>query len=159
MATMDSYTDKKVMVVEDSKMGRVLILKELEKLDLKNITAPESSVEAWEEIAQTTVEGNSFDLIITDLNMPDLDGIDLILNLKSDKLSKKIEIIVISAEADPKIMQKLKDFGVKAYFTKPVRDEDLKKAIEGIFSNSKLDDSYAFKELHLENITSTNSKT
>ena len=56
-------------------------------------------------------------------------------------------------------MQRLKDFEVKAYFTKPVRIEDLKKTIEGIFSNSKLDDSYAFKDLHLENITSTNSNT
>lgn len=159
MAFMNNYSNKKVMVVEDSQIGRAIILKELEKLKIKNIIAPESSVEAWDEIAQTTVEGNLFDLIITDLNMPDLDGMDLILNLKSDKLSEKIEIIVVSAEADPKIMKRLKDFGVKAYFTKPVKIEDLKKAIEGIFSNSKLDDSYAFKDLHLENITSTNSNT
>jgi two-component system chemotaxis response regulator CheY len=151
MAVMEQYKDKKIIVVEDSEVARILTTKILKELGLKNVISPETSVESWDLIAQTTVEGSPFDLIITDLNMPDLDGMDLVLNLKSDKLSENIDIIVISAEADPKIAQRLKDLGVNAFFTKPILINDFKDlqyVIESLFEGKKVEDKIAFKLLN-----------
>ena len=141
---MNKFADKNILVVEDSEVGRHLLLQVLDELGYTNITAPETSVEAWEMIAQTTLEGKPFDLILTDLNMPDLDGMDLVLNIKSDKLSEKLKVIVISAEADPKIVERLKDIGIQGYFSKPVKKDHFKLTLESIFESKDIDPKHAY---------------
>ena len=141
---MNKYADKSILLVEDSKIGRHLIMQCLEELGYKNITAPESSVEAWDMIAQTTLDQNPYDLILTDLNMPDLDGMDLVLNIKNDKLSEKLKVIVISAEADPKIVDILKKIGIEGYFSKPIKKDHFKVTLESIFSGRPVDETHAY---------------
>lgn len=141
---MNKFSDKKILLVEDSEVARHLILQVLEDLGYKNITCPESSVEAWELIAETTLNEEPFDLILTDLNMPDLDGMDLVLNIKNDKLSENLKVIVISAEADPKIVDLLKEIGIEGYFSKPVKKDHFKITLESLFDNKVIDPVHAY---------------
>lgn len=141
---MNKFANKKILLVEDSVVGRHLIMQVLEDFGYTNISAPESSVEAWEMIAQKTLEGNPFDLILTDLNMPDLDGMDLVLNIKGDKLSENLKVIVISAEADPKIVELLQEIGIQGYFSKPVKKDHFKITLESIFENKEIDPNHAY---------------
>lgn len=141
---MNKFADKNILVVEDSEVGRHLVLQVLTELGYTNVTAPETSVEAWDLIAQTTLDEKPFDLILTDLNMPDLDGMDLILNIKKDKLSENLKVIVISAEADPKIVELLKEIGIVGYFSKPVKKDHFKITLENVFSDKEIDPSHAY---------------
>ena len=76
--------------------------------------------------------------------MPDLDGMDLVLNIKGDKLSENLKIIVISAEADPKIVELLKEIGIEGYFSKPVKKEHFKITLETLFDNKDIDPKHAY---------------
>ena len=116
---MDQIKNKKIIIAEDNEFSRVLVSTKLRKFGFENITSPESSVEVWELIAESTLNDKPYDLLITDLNMPDLDGVDLISKIKDDPLSEKLNIIVITADADNSIKQICQALGVQAYITKP----------------------------------------
>lgn len=118
------------MIVEDNEFSRVLLQVKLQKHGYTNLFAPESSVEAWEKIAQATLSDEPFDLILTDLNMPDLDGMDLISKIKEDPMSESLKIIVVSADAEEFIINICKSLGALAYITKPIVPEELIAVVE-----------------------------
>lgn len=134
---MQDPLESKIMLVEDSDFSRAMIVTMLKKMGLQNITCPETSIEAWEMIAQAQLDDEPFDLIITDLNMPGFDGVDLIARIKEDPMSSKQKIIVVSADADAGVKSICKALGVIAYFTKPPNYESFEEVILAILSNSE----------------------
>ena len=127
--------EKKIMIIEDNEFSRVLITTKLKKNGFKNLSVYGSSVEAWEEIARTVLVDNPFDLIITDLNMPDLDGMDLISKIKDDPLSVKLKIIVVSADADQFIIDFVLALGACAYLVKPFLTNEMVAVVEAVLSD------------------------
>ena len=85
---------QRIIVIEDSEFSRLLITSKLKKFGYTNIDQPPGAIEAWEMIADAFVSGTPYDLVITDLNMPGLDGIELIEKIKEDELSKNQKVIV-----------------------------------------------------------------
>lgn len=134
---MKNYYEKKIIVVEDSGFSRLIILSLLKKIGFTNIESPDGSVEAWELIATAHLEDKPFDLVITDLNMPELDGIDLIEKIKEDPISCRQEIIVITADADPVIKAAVLTMGASFYLVKPVNKDELAQVLQKIFSSGE----------------------
>ena len=132
---MSGMFEKKIMIIEDNEFSRVLITTKLKKNGFKNLSVYGSSVEAWEEIARTVLVDNPFDLIITDLNMPDLDGMDLISKIKDDPLSVKLKIIVVSADADQFIIDFVLALGACAYLVKPFLTNEMVAVVEAVLSD------------------------
>lgn len=135
---MSDVLSKKIIIVEDNEFSRVLITVKLKKHGFTNLTAPESSVEAWEAIAQATLSDEPFELVLTDLNMPDLDGMDLIGKIKEDPMSESLKIIVISADADKFIVDICKSMGALAYITKPIVPEELVAVVEAALLDKEI---------------------
>ena len=131
---MSSYNMKKIIVVEDSMFSRAIIVSRLKRLGFSNITSPESSIESWELIANSQLSDEPFDLVITDLNMPELDGMDLIDKIKSDSFSEMIPIIVISADADQLIKNIVLKMGASSYLTKPLDMGEFINALQDVFN-------------------------
>ena len=127
----------KIMLVEDSDFSRAMLMTLLKKMGLENIECPETSIEAWEIIAQAQLDDEPFDLIITDLNMPGFDGVDLISRIKEDPLSANQKIVVISADADPGVKSICKALGVLAYFTKPPKPENFQEVLLAILEGKE----------------------
>lgn len=125
---------KKIIVVEDSMFSRAIIVSRLKRLGFSNITSPESSIESWELIANSQLSDEPFDLVITDLNMPELDGMDLIDKIKSDSFSEMIPIIVISADADQLIKNIVLKMGASSYLTKPLDMGEFINALQDVFN-------------------------
>lgn len=125
------------MLVEDSDFSRAMIVTMLKKIGLQNLTCPETSIEAWEMIAQAQLDDEPYDLVITDLNMPGFDGVDLISRIKEDPMSASQKIVVISADADAGIKSICKSLGVLAYFTKPPKFESLRDVLMAILEGSE----------------------
>ena len=111
----------RILIVEDSVSVRV---------SLKNILTPlgHEVVEATsgEDALDKLAESSNFDIIISDINMPDMDGITFIKHQKENAKYRDIPTIMCTTEPDPNVAIEAKKLGViKAWITKPVRPEVL----------------------------------
>lgn len=127
---MEEYIHKKILVVDDIAMSLVYLANQLIKLGFQNIHQFTDSVEAWEAFAEAQLSDEPFELVFTDLNMPGLDGMDFISQIKNDEMSKNAKVIVVSADADPLVIDEALEKGASEYITKPIDLNELKDKIE-----------------------------
>ncbi|MFN8388611.1 MAG: response regulator [Anaerolineales bacterium] len=115
------------VVDDDQEMCRAVGLM-LELLDCK-VTAYNNVRSA----AQRIVAGKKLDLIILDVNMPEVSGLDMVEFLRRRPESKELPIIMLSSEADDATIDKAMELGADAYLLKPVTVEELEKAMATAF--------------------------
>jgi len=72
----------------------------------------------------------SFDLVLTDINMPDINGLELIQFLRSNEDYRRIPLVVISTESSPRDRQKGLALGADDYLVKPFDPEHLQAVIQ-----------------------------
>ena len=109
----------KVLVVDDSAIVRNLHAFMLKSASFEVVEAV-NGYEALEKI-----HNNEFDLIVTDINMPKMDGFSLCVEIRKNKTHKDTPIIIISTESEAE--DKIKGFksGANLYLVKPVKAENL----------------------------------
>lgn len=83
--------------------------------------------------AQTFLAGKTPDLLILDVNMPEVSGLDLLEFLRRRKEWKNLPIIMLSSEATDVMIDRALGMGADSYITKPVTIEELEKAMETAF--------------------------
>lgn len=115
------------VVDDDEEMGRAVGLM-LELLDCR-VTAFNSIRAA----AQSVVSGKKPDLIVLDLNMPEVSGLDMVEFLRRRPESKELPIVMLSSEADDDTIDKALELGADSYILKPVTVEELEKAMATAF--------------------------
>lgn len=116
-----------ILVVEDNDILRGFLFKTL--IDQYNVHLAANGLEALEKIAKT-----SYDLIVTDLMMPGLDGESFIRGLRENAGSNSIPVVVLSARADDRLRETLLDGLVQDYVTKPFSATELKARIHNLVS-------------------------
>ncbi|NBB75376.1 MAG: response regulator [Bacteroidetes bacterium] len=104
---------QKVMVVDDSETIRRFVMFALRARGLQVVTA-EDGQQALETLADTPV-----DLVITDLNMPKLDGFSLVEALRNDGDYHSLPVIILSSLSDREDIDRGMSLGATAYLTKP----------------------------------------
>ncbi|MDN3619667.1 MULTISPECIES: response regulator [Polaribacter] len=77
---------------------------------------------------------HSFNIIIMDLHMPEMNGLDFLSNLKSNVKFRNIPIIVMSNSEDDTELKKCYDFGVSGFFTKPLQFSAYSKKVESLLN-------------------------
>ncbi len=125
---MEKKWDKKkkyVMVVEDSKTMRDYIISTIQSVGKMYVVECGTGFEALKMLPKF-----DFDMIITDINMPDINGLELISFLKSDQKYKHIPLIIISTEGSERDIKKGLSLGAEKYFVKPFDTEELKKIVK-----------------------------
>ena len=88
--------------------------------------------------ALETVEYHSVDLIITELNLPEMDGAEFLQTLKED--NKHIPSIIVSAVSEERIKERIENLGVKKYLSKPINLDELRKDVSEIFESDSQED-------------------
>ena len=119
---------KKVLVVEDSASMRSLIVSTIEELDDYEVTEAGNGFEALKALPS-----QKFDLIITDINMPDINGLEIINFVKNNASYKDIPLIIVTTEKGEEDRKKGITLGANAYITKPFDPKGFKDVIEKIF--------------------------
>ncbi|MEM6958113.1 MAG: response regulator [Myxococcota bacterium] len=111
-------TDKATscLVVEDSPMMRQLLVFALARIKGLKVTEAEDGVDGLRKLA-----ADRFDLVITDINMPIMDGLKLVKRIRSDEVHKDTPIIVITTEGSQEDRQRAMSLGATAYITKPIQ--------------------------------------
>ncbi|MBF0224974.1 MAG: response regulator [Desulfobacterales bacterium] len=132
----DNMQDRKVLVVDDSSTARILIVRYLELFGLKVETVTNGQ-DALSLIKQKYEENECFNLILTDLRMPGIDGFELSKILKSDDLYKHIPIIMMTAFSREEGIKEAKDIGIDAFLNKPVEKIMLFNTILNILSTEQ----------------------
>ena len=104
-------------------------------LMLKLLDCGATSFFSARHAVQTLMSGKRPELIIVDINMPEVSGLDLIEFLRRRSEWKNIPIIMLSSEAADTIVEEALSAGADTYVTKPVTIEELEKAMEVAFAN------------------------
>jgi two-component system chemotaxis response regulator CheY len=104
----------KVMVVDDQASMRAMIRRALQDIGFKDIRDKGSASEAFASIRTDRVH-----LVISDYNMPDMDGIDLLRAIRTDEVLAKTVFIMLTGSSDREIVQKAAALGVNNYLVKP----------------------------------------
>ena len=105
------------LVVEDSPTMRQLIVYALSRVRGLGIVEADNGVEALKKIAA----GTHFDIILTDINMPIMDGLKLVRRVRADEQLKNIPIIIITTEGAEEDRARALALGANAYITKPIQ--------------------------------------
>jgi two-component system chemotaxis response regulator CheY len=104
------------LVVEDSPPMRKMIVFALTRIRELAVVEADDGVDALRRIA-----GTKFDIIITDINMPILDGLKLVKRLRADEAYRDVPIIIITTEGAEEDRQRALALGANAYITKPIQ--------------------------------------
>lgn len=143
MIISEDCKDIKLLYVEDDAVSREITLRILNKY-FKDITVAVDGLDGLEK-----VRNNEYDLIITDLNMPNLSGVEMLTAVK--KINKDIYTIIISANSDNKSFMDTIKLGVKGYILKPVDltqfTQTLKDAVENINANKQINILQQYKDI------------
>jgi two-component system chemotaxis response regulator CheY len=109
-------TDFSCLVVEDSPMMRQLIVYALARIKNLVVTEADNGVAGLKKLAT-----DRYDLIITDINMPLMDGLKLVRRVRTDERHKDVPIIVITTEGTNEDRARAMALGATAYITKPIQ--------------------------------------
>jgi two-component system chemotaxis response regulator CheY len=118
----------KVMVVDDQASMRAMIRRALQDLGFKDVRDKGGPVEALAAVRSDRVH-----LIISDYNMPDMDGLQFLEEVRKDPVIGKTVFIMLTGSADKEIVQKAAALGVNNYVVKPFAPAALKEKIERVF--------------------------
>jgi len=115
---------KKILIAEDSPTMRSLIVSALSAMGDYDIFEACNGFEALRILPREKV-----DLVITDINMPDINGLELLNFVKGNGQYQHIPLIIVSTEGSEKDKEKGLSLGADAYLVKPFRPEQLQELI------------------------------
>ncbi len=104
------------LIVEDSPMMRQLLVFALARIRNLRVTEADDGIDGMRKLANA-----KYDLIITDINMPIMDGLKLVKRVRSDPTHKDTPIIIITTEGSQEDRQRALALGANAYITKPIQ--------------------------------------
>jgi len=124
-------TDKniKILIVDDFSTLRLSLRNILIQLKFESIDEAEDGKEAVEKLKE-----NDYDLVISDIDMPNMNGFELLEHIKADERLKNIPVMFITAEAEREKIIRSIQAGLDAYITKPFTIATLQQKLDKIFS-------------------------
>lgn len=109
----------KILIVDDFEVMRFNMKKILKNLGLEVVTEAVDGQDAWEKIQAAADDGNPFDVIFLDWNMPRMSGLEVLVNCKKDEKYKKTPVIMTTAEREQKSIIAALSSGASDYIVKP----------------------------------------
>ena len=118
-----------ILVVDDFSTMRRIVKNILKQLGYENVEEAENGADAYEKIREGGIA-----FVITDWNMPIMDGLGFLKKVRSDPQVKGIPILMVTAEAEKEKVVAAIQAGVNNYIVKPFTAATLKEKIDRIFA-------------------------
>jgi len=122
---------RSVLIVDDSENAAATLEIALLAIPGLSVTLASSGLEALRILRRP---GQTVQAIVTDLNMPRMDGYELIRQLRRDDRYCATPIVVVSADVDPATPQRVAQMGVSAFFSKPYSPAEVRRKVEQILN-------------------------
>jgi PAS domain S-box-containing protein len=123
----------KVLVVDDSATNRRIMKGILSRWGM-NITLADRGNQAFEELSSACTAASPYALLLTDLQMPDMDGFTLVEKIRQQKELSTVAIMMFSSAGQRGDGARCQELGVSAYLLKPIRQSELRGAILRVLS-------------------------
>jgi two-component system chemotaxis response regulator CheY len=118
-----------VLIVDDMMTMRKLVSKTCKDIGFQNLVEAADGIQAWEAIQNSTPP---IGLVISDWNMPNCSGLDLVKRIRADSRFKNTPFIMVTAEAEQhQVLEAIKS-GVDNYVVKPFGKEQLIEKLEAV---------------------------
>ena len=125
---MPAASSLKILLVDDQLSMRALARAALQQIGIVDIADASDGEEAFRALVQRPVH-----LVISDFNMPKLDGLGLLRAIRSHEPVRGVAFIMLTGRADKELVQRAVQFGVNNYIVKPFTAQQLKDKIEEVF--------------------------
>jgi two-component system chemotaxis response regulator CheY len=116
-----------VMVVDDTSVSRMLITESLAEIGISNLSIAKDGKQALSALMTKPAH-----LVISDMNMPGLDGLGLLKALREFKPTSKIGFILVTGSADKSLIERGRRLGLNNFIAKPFSTKTVKAAIEAV---------------------------
>jgi two-component system chemotaxis response regulator CheY len=126
-----SYT---ILIVDDSTIIRSMIKKSigLSGIDVSQIYEAGNGLEALEVLSK-----NWIDIVFADINMPKMNGVELVEKMSEDNMLVSIPVVMISSDQSQARIDELKKQGIRAYIKKPFRPENFRDTICSVLGEKR----------------------
>lgn len=121
-------TKMRILIVDDHATMRKIVKNLLKQINFTNAEEADDGTTALEKLKK-----EDFDFVITDYNMPQMDGMALLKAIREDEKLKKLPVLMITAEASKENILHAAHLGVNDYVVKPFNAEILQAKIDKIF--------------------------
>lgn len=119
----------KFLVVDDFSTMRRIVRNLLKELGFSNVIEAEDGVDALRKL-----RAESFDFVVSDWNMPNMTGIDLLREIRKDEALKHLPVLMVTAEAKKENIIEAAQAGASGYVVKPFTSVTLDEKLKKIFS-------------------------
>lgn len=124
---MPRAADFKVLVVDDQLAMRGLARYSLQQIGITQVTDSPNGKEALQALIK-----NPVDLVMSDFNMPEMDGLGLLRAIRSNNVLRKTPFILVTGRSDKELVVKAAQAGANNYIVKPFTVQTLKKKLETV---------------------------
>jgi len=121
----------KLLVVDDSSTMRRIIKNTLQRLGFDDVLEAEHGVEAWQIMERTP----GINVLITDWNMPEMNGLDLVRKVRAESKYESMPIIMVTTEGGKAEVITALKAGVNNYIVKPFTPQVLKEKLEDVLGS------------------------
>ena len=137
-----------VLFVEDEEVAREILAKVLSKM-FKNVITASNGLEAYEKFERASLSSDKIDLIISDINMPIVNGLDMLENIR--KIDNFVPAIFVTARSETNNILRAIDLNVTNYIIKPIQTDVLLKKISDACEKKFISNELNEKKEELEN--------
>ena len=128
----ESQTTETIVIAEDSPPNRKILEHLLLKLGY-NVIACEDGSKAWEELKGQNIENLA--AVISDIMMPNMDGIELLKNIRGMEAYNELPVLLVTAVSDRDYIVEAKSLNVNGYILKPVTFQRVLAKLKELFPN------------------------
>ncbi len=126
---------QRILIVEDSETMRSLLASSLEGLEPPvKISEASSGFEALRLLPR-----EDFDLVVTDINMPDINGLELVSFVRGNERYRSLALVIVSTESSDRDREKGLELGADAYLVKPFEPETLRQVVTDLLARPRRD--------------------
>ncbi len=121
-----------ILIVDDSKVTRMMIGRTLTlaRVPVQTITEAENGEDGLQKM-----RASPMDIVIADINMPVMNGVEMITQMNNDASLSKIPVVVISTEGSATRIEELRAMGVQAYVRKPFTPEGVRDTLKEVMGD------------------------
>lgn len=119
---MSAFKDMTVLVIDDMKLVRLRLSKLCKSLEFGKVLDASNGAEAWKVVSEQNIVP---DIILTDYNMPDMNGMQFLELVRNHDATRATPVIFITAESEKAVILKAVTLGVADFVVKPFSDEVL----------------------------------
>ncbi len=133
-----SLKNIRVLAVDDNPTNRAILMDTLLSWDMLP-TIVEGASQALEVFEQSEPEDLGFSLILLDVQMPGMDGVELAAEIKRNQRMSSVPIIMLTSAGKPDNMNKLRKMGISEYLVKPIKQSQLFDKLVSVLSSRIVD--------------------